>query len=90
MRDERSHESRTRSTITQFSSARRDAVQFCSGKGGTLYYSIMSFELYARGLAYVGATGTEGGHRSNEREERQEAASLALRPLPAHLLLSSC
>lgn len=56
MRDERSHESRTRSTITQFSSARRGSVPLT--KGGTLYYSIMSFELYAR--ARQGATGVEG------------------------------
>jgi len=56
MRDERSHESRTRFTITQFSSARRDSVLLT--KGGTLYYSIMSFELYA--WAREGAAGTEG------------------------------
>lgn len=63
------------------SSAQLSSARFNStlGKGGTLYYSIMSFELYARARAKVRPG--QGANRSNEERERDRKR---LRPFLFH------
>lgn len=60
-------------------SVQLNSARFSStlGKGGTLYYSIMSFELYARARAKVRPG--QGANRSNEERDRKR-----LRPFLSH------